>query len=216
MFLIAQLCIDIEQDCRARERSLNSTSTVIMVDVASFSLILPPHRPHLLDCGPYTHVHTAWCPSPLLRDVGPIVSAPGPLKIPTSAPPLPRGMWAACSLTLDGVIAGDPGIGRLVDKQRHDEDDTQRRYDAWRGRWVVVVVVVVEETTRRGGGEGDNTARRRRRDNTTMRRRRRRHEEEEEEMTRGGGGGRYDTRKRRTGGMHGQVECNDRQVEHDG
>ena len=205
---------------------MNSTSTVITVDVASFSLILPPpHRPHLLDCGPYTRVHTAWCPSPLLRDVGPIVSAPGPLKIPTSAPPLPRGMWAACSFTLDGVIAGDPGIGRRVEKRRHDEDDTQRRYDAWRGRWVVVVVVV-EETTRRGGGEGDDTRRRRRR------RRRRQHgeeeeekgqhdDEEEEETTRGGGGD--DTRRRRRrheeeedGGMHGQVECNDRQVEHDG
>ena len=102
------LCVDIEHDRRARKRSLNSTSTVITVDVASFSLILPPpHRLHLLNSGLSTRVHTAWRPSPLLRDVGPIANAPGPLKIPTTAPPLPRGMWAACSFALDGVIGGE-------------------------------------------------------------------------------------------------------------
>ena len=82
---------------------MNSTSTIITVDVGSFSLIPPPpHRPHLLDSGPSTRVHTAWCPSPLLRDVGPIANAPGRLKIPTTAPPLPklqpgRGSWSAGS-----------------------------------------------------------------------------------------------------------------------
>ena len=79
-----------------------------MVDVASFSLILPPpHWPQHLDSGPSTRVHTAWCPSPLLRDVGPIANAPSPLKIPATTPPLPQGMWAACLFTLDGVIGGD-------------------------------------------------------------------------------------------------------------
>jgi len=47
-----------------------------MVNVASFSLILPPpHQPHLLDSGPSTPVYTAVCPSSLSRDVGTTTNA---------------------------------------------------------------------------------------------------------------------------------------------
>jgi hypothetical protein len=112
-----------------------------VVDVASNSLILPPpHRPHLLNLNPPTRVRNAWCPSPLLRDVGRIANATSPLKIP--APPLPfEEGWAARPFALDGVIGGDgeweiggdgereiggdSGIGgpvKCVTKTTHDEN----------------------------------------------------------------------------------------------
>ena len=60
-----------------------------------FNHPITPHQPHHLNSDLSTCIHATWCPSPLLRDVGPITSAAGTLR--ATAPPLPRGMWAACS-----------------------------------------------------------------------------------------------------------------------
>src|SRR6267378_3148928 len=77
IFLIEVLCAKIEDDRCACERSLNRTSTASMVDVrlflVYFSLQLHHHHHHLVAyLAPRHGAQAPHCPSPPLRDVGPL------------------------------------------------------------------------------------------------------------------------------------------------
>jgi len=74
IFIFTIVCLYAEYNCFGRGRSLNSTSTVNAVDVG---FIFPPSTTTLAAQPTHNNgIPRTRCPSPLMRDVGPITNAP--------------------------------------------------------------------------------------------------------------------------------------------